>query len=265
MGANFLVGVRILCWVVFLSNHCFLASRTTHVASNSVITASKELVFRQRFWTGFCYFEIWYSREKLSNDRLCCKVELILEAVTHPEVHIANLGDIRQGEELLEVHWQQKEATTSVSAFGPPLPHTRKTLTDQREFIWEPPRLRVLKQVSGYEVMCEERQRALEIRRYRRNLLAVHNYLMGRCREHGVTLFSKGQEASDTWEISTWYKEKLFQCKGGWTVELRAHGGCRISSLGNIQNLTGHSPEHPDLVGCVLSSTLDMEILRGPF
>jgi len=32
---------------------------------------------------------------KLPKDRLCCKVELILVAVTRPEVQIANLGDIR--------------------------------------------------------------------------------------------------------------------------------------------------------------------------
>lgn len=103
--------------------------------------------------------------------------------------------------------------------FRCPPPCARKTLTDQSESSWEPPRLMVLKQVSGCEVTCEERQKALEIRRYRRDLLAVHNYLMGRCREHGVRLFSKVQETSDTWKISTWYKEKLFQRKGDWTAE----------------------------------------------
>lgn len=55
-----------------------------------------------------------------------------------------------------------------------------------------------------------------ERRWFRRNPMAVHNCLMGWCREDGVRLFSEAQEALDTWKISTWYKEKLFQCKGDW-------------------------------------------------
>lgn len=39
------------------------------------------------------------------------------------------------------------------------------------------------------------------------------------------------------------HKKNLVYCKGGQTMA--AHRGCRVSILGDIQNLTGHSPERP--------------------
>lgn len=44
----------------------------------------------------------------------------------------------------------------------------------------------------------------------------------------------------------------------------RSSEGCRISIPGNIQNVTVYRPEHCDLVGHALSSTLSMEAFRGP-
>ncbi|KAK4829362.1 hypothetical protein QYF61_003289, partial [Mycteria americana] len=38
---------------------------------------------------------------------------------------------------------------------------------------------------------------------------------------------------------------KLFYCKGGQTLAQAAQRGCRVSILGDTENLTGHNPGQP--------------------
>lgn len=99
-------------------------------------------------------------------------------------------------------------------------------------------------------VSNEGRLRELERGWFRRNLTAVHDYLMGWC--GGVESVSS-QRHKRPWTHGRlqFDKEKHFQYKG-WQLLSSAVGvqrGCRASTPGNTQNVTGHRPEHYGLVG----------------
>lgn len=53
--------------------------------------------------------------------------------------------------------------------------------------------------------------------------------------------------------IFEWKKKLFFYCKSCSALEKVAQRGCWVSILGDIQNLTGHDPEQPELIDCALS------------
>lgn len=56
-------------------------------------------------------------------------------------------------------------------------------------------------------------------------------------------MLSSLQEQFEIQETVFKHKKKLFYCEGGQT--LAAYRCCTVSTLGDIQNLTGQSPEQP--------------------
>lgn len=59
-------------------------------------------------------------------------------------------------------------------------------------------------------------------------------------------------------------RRDFFYCVGAQTLEHVAHRCCGVSTLGDVQNLTGHGPGPPALGDPALSSGLNWMVLSGP-
>lgn len=97
-------------------------------------------------------------------------------------------------------------------------------------------------------------------------LTAIHSYLLGGCGEDGSSLFSKvpaermrgSWTQTAAWGMFTRCQEKTVHHEGGQTLEQAAQKG-PVSVLRDTQNLTGHNPEHPNLVVPALSRLSDQQ------